>query len=243
MTNPTSWPRAILLDFYGTVVEEDHAVVGRICTAIAKASPTEATATEISSHWGREFGQSCFESAGATFRSQRELARLSLQAVLKYYEANLDSDALSQIEFEYWPRPTIYPESREVLAQCKIPICLVSNIDNADLRSALDHNDLRFDWVVTSEDCRAYKPRGEMFAKALSLLDLSAGEALHVGDSFSSDVRGARTQGIPVLWINRRRKQVPVGQDRPDYAAADLTGLLKVLRAADHRWIDPINQS
>ena len=235
MTNPASWPRAILLDFYGTVVEEDHAVVGRICAEILKASPTEATATEIASYWGRVFGQSCLESVGATFQSQREVGRLSLQSVLQHFEANLDSDALSQIEFEYWPRPTIYPESREVLARCTIPICLVSNIDNADLRSALEHNDLHFDWVVTSEDCRAYKPRGEMFVKALSLLDLSAGEALHVGDSFGSDVRGARTQGIPVLWINRRRKQVPVGEDRPDYAAADLTGLLKVLRVPGHR--------
>ena len=215
------------------MVKEDDTVIDEICRKIALASPSEATATEIASYWGHVFGQSCFESAGATFRSQRELARLSLQSVLRHFEADLDSDALSQIQFEYWPRPTIFPESREVLARCTMPICLVSNIDNADLRLALNHNDLRFDWIVTSEDCRAYKPRGEMFKKALSLLDLSPGETLHVGDSFSSDVRGASTQGIPVLWINRRGKQVPTGEDRPD-SAADLRGLLRVLRVAGH---------
>ena len=235
MTNPAAWPRAILLDFYGTVVEEDDAVVDQICTKISRASPSEATAKEIASYWGHAFRQSCFESAGATFRSQRELARLSLQSVVRHFEVDLDTEALNQIQFEYWPRPTIYPESREVLVGCKVPICVVSNIDNADLRSALDHNDLRFDWVLTSEDCRAYKPRGEMFKKALSLLDLPAGEVLHVGDSFSSDVRGAKSQGIPVLWINRRRKQVPAGEDHPDYTAANLRGLLKVLRVAGHQ--------
>jgi FMN phosphatase YigB (HAD superfamily) len=118
-----------------------------------------------------------------------------------------------------------------VLAQCQVPLCLVSNIDNADLHSALRHNSLHFEWVVTSEDCRAYKPRKEMFERALSLLGVSPEEALNVGDSFSSDVRGAQFLGIPVLWINRRNRHLPDGSQAPDYVASDLTGLLNILQA------------
>ena len=208
-------PRALLLDFYGTVVEEDAVPIGRICDKISEACLLAITAVDVGSYWSRIFAQLCSQSFGTTFRSQRELERLSLQRVLQHYKADLDGDALSHILYEYWAQPTIFPESREVLAQCRIPICLVSNIDNADLQSALRHNDLSFDWVVTSEDCRAYKPRAEVFEKALSLLDLSAGEVLHVGDSLSSDVRGAKSQGIPALWINRKKRQAPCGDEAP----------------------------
>lgn len=227
--NQSFSPRALLLDFYGTVVEEDDILIGKICDRISKASPLAVTAAKVSSYWGRMFHQMCSQSFGNTFQPQRELERLSLQRVLQHYKADLDGDALSQILYDYWAHPTIFPESREVLVQCRLPACLVSNIDNAELRSALEHNSLCFDWIVTSEDCRAYKPRGEMFQKALSLLGLPKSEILHVGDSLGSDVRGAKSQGIPVLWINRKARSVPCGDETPDYVSSDLTGLLRIL--------------
>jgi 2-haloacid dehalogenase/putative hydrolase of the HAD superfamily len=110
-----------------------------------------------------------------------------------------------------------------------LPICLVSNIDNAELDSALRYNKLHFDLIVTSEDCRAYKPRREMFEKALLLLGLSREEVLHVGDSLGSDVRGAKAWGIPVLWLNRKNRPIPTGASAPDYITADLEGLLNIL--------------
>jgi 2-haloalkanoic acid dehalogenase type II len=230
--NQSSLPRALLLDFYGTIVKEDTVPIRKICERIAEASSSAVKPAEVGSYWGRVFSQMCFQSYGKAFQLQKELERLSLKHVLQHFESDLDGEALSETLYEYWSHPTLFPESTQVLAQCKIPICLVSNIDNAELKSALKHNGLYFDQVVTSEDCRAYKPRGEMFHEALSLLGLSAGEVLHVGDSLGSDVRGARSQGIPVLWVNRRNRQAPCGEEAPDYVSADLWGLMKVLRGA-----------
>ena len=225
-------PRALLLDFYGTIVEEDTIPIRRICERIAETSPSGVEPAEVGSYWGRVFSQMCFQSWGKAFQLQKELERLSLEQVLEHFESNLDGDALSETLYEYWSHPTLFPESRPVLAQCRVPICLVSNIDNAELKSALEHNDLHFDWIVTSEDCRAYKPRGEMFHQALSLLGLSPREVLHVGDSLGSDVRGAKSAGIPVLWVNRQNRETPGGAEAPDYVSADLRGLLPVLRGA-----------
>lgn len=222
-------PRALLLDFYGTVVEEDDVPIGQICNSIAEASPLTVTSAEVGSYWGRVFGQMCAESFGNAFRPQKEVERLSLQSVLKHFECDLDPDALSQVLYEYWSHPAIYPESKGVLAQCRMPICLVSNIDNVELQSALRYHGLRFDLVVTSEESRAYKPRREMFEKALSLLGLSRDEVLHVGDSLSSDVRGAKALDIPVLWVNRRSRRTPGGEDTPDYTSTDLRGVLSIL--------------
>jgi len=226
-------PRAILLDFYGTVVAEDDVPFRKICDEISQVSNLRATAVEIAAYWSRLFHELCDRSYGARFRSQKELVLLSLKQVLQHFEAVLNAEALSQSLYEYWAHPTIFPESKEVLAKCQIPICVVSNIDNAELQSAIRHNDLRFDWVVTSEDCRAYKPRSEVFEKALSLLGLSPGEVLHVGDSLNSDVRGAKSKGIRVLWINRKKREVSHADETPDYIATDLTGLSSFLGVKD----------
>ena len=227
MTNGATWPRAILLDFYGTVVEEYS--WRNVCDGIARASSRTVTAEAVSSYWGRVFNEICVSSHGSAFKSERELVQASLESVSSHFNADLDSKALTQTLYDCWTRPPIFPESRDVIARCSVPVCLVSNIDNAVLASALRHNGLSFDLIVTSEDCRAYKPRPEMFRKALTLLSLLNRDVLHVGDSLSSDVRGARALDIPVLWINRKGRELPANREPPDYVSTDLTGILDIL--------------
>jgi len=231
MNNETIWPGAILLDFYGTVVEEDGAQIEQVCHEIARASSKSATPEEVKSYWGRIFGEMFLQSYGVAFQRERDLEQASLQKVVMHFDADLDSERLCLIVYDYWTRPVIFPESRDVLAKCNIPVCLVSNVDNADLASALRHNGLSFDLIVTSEDCRAYKPRPEPFEEALSMLGLSGEEVLHVGDSLGSDVRGAKALGIPVLWINRKEREIPAGYQQPDYVSSDLTGVLELVRS------------
>lgn len=221
------WPKAVLLDFFGTVVEEDHALIRDVAAKAAAATPL-ATAQEFAASWRQAFLELC-ACEGAEFRSQKDVDRLSLERALQRYGLDLDAGAMCEPFFSYWSRPTILPESRAVIDRCGVPICLVSNIDNAELRAALDYLDLRFDYVVTSEDCRAYKPCTPMFAQALALLGLEPADVLHVGDSFASDVRGAQAAGIPVMWINRRGRAAPERHNPPDYVARDLTGLLELV--------------
>jgi 2-haloacid dehalogenase/putative hydrolase of the HAD superfamily len=226
-------PGALLLDFYGTIVEEDDGLIAEICAQIAEASPQRVRPADIGAHWARAFGQLCAQSYGPAFRPQKELELLSLQRVLQHFECGLDPKVISQPIYAYWRHPTLFPETKTVLDRCALPVCLVSNIDNTELQSALQATSLRFDRVVTSDDCRAYKPRSEMFERALSLLGVPREAALFVGDSLGSDVRGARSAGIRVAWVNRKGRPTPVGADVPDYVWADLTGLLEVLPTND----------
>ena len=222
-------PRALLLDFYGTIVEEDDARIAAICDEIAVASAQGPTSQEVAAHWSERFAALCCESNGPRFQSQKALELLSLQDTLARYAAELDAEKLSQRLYEYWRRPPVFSEAREVLARCPIPTCLVSNIDNAELEVALAYTGFCFDAVVTSEDCRAYKPHPEPFLRALELLGLAPQETLHVGDSLQSDVRGAKGLNIPVLWVNRRGRKLPAEHDQPEFVSSDLRALLSVI--------------
>lgn len=67
-----------------------------------------------------------------------------------------------------------------------------------------------------------------MFEAALAKLGLGKEDVLHVGDSVSADVVGAKRHGIKVMWINRKKRTVD-GSTQPDYISDDLTGLLDLL--------------
>lgn len=221
------WPKAILLDFFGTVVKEDY--VPKICEKISASSSMKPDVAEIRLFWSNSYAELCSQSVGPLFKTQKELERIILQNILQRFRSELDIDGLSQFLFQCWARPSIFPESKVILSQCNIPICLVSNIDNYELKSAIKYHNLNFDYVVTSEDCQSYKPNKELFDKALSLLGLNSKEVLHIGDSLSSDVAGAQLSGIPVLWVNRNNKPIPQGIPKPDFVCEDLAGLQNIL--------------
>jgi 2-haloalkanoic acid dehalogenase type II len=217
------WPQGILLDFYGTVVEEDDPVISSICRAVFEKATTghPSGAGAVGKYWSAVFADACTAAAGPTFFSQRILEHRSLLDTTN--GADLDLDSLGKQIFAYWQRPPLLPDAVEFLATVNRPVCIVSNIDRQDLEAAIAHHDIRVDLSVTSEDVRAYKPRPEPFQLALELLGLNHDDVLHVGDSLSGDVAGANALGIPVAWVNRNGKRRPptsrLAHEVPDLAA------------------------
>ena len=53
--------------------------------------------------------------------------------------------------------------------------------------------------------------RRELFEFALKNTGLSAKQVIHIGDSLSSDIKGASSVGINAIWINRTGKAVSKG--------------------------------
>jgi FMN phosphatase YigB (HAD superfamily) len=59
------------------------------------------------------------------------------------------------------------------------------------------------DHLVTSEEVCCSKPEPGIFHEALLRANASAGEAVMLGDSWPSDVEGARSVGVRPVWLNR----------------------------------------
>ncbi|MDF1488327.1 HAD family hydrolase [Tessaracoccus caeni] len=193
--------RGILLDFYGTVVEEDDLVIRGIAQKIASVCP-DWPQREIAQLWGSEFTSAVSSSHGDAFRTQRELAVASLASVLDRTACRLDPLELCAEQFTHWQRPALRPGAREFLASCTLPICVVSNIDRADLDAGMRHIGIALPMTITSEEARSYKPRAEMFEMGLSRLELEPHQVLHIGDSLSSDIAGANALNIDAAWVS-----------------------------------------
>ena len=113
--------------------------------------------------------------------------------------------------FDHWVKPPIFEDSKEFFEKSPVPIYIVSNIDTDDINRAIEYHELKPAGVFTSEDARAYKPRKKLFKLALDKTGLAPEEVIHIGDSISSDVKGASALGIKTLWLNRFGKEIPEG--------------------------------
>jgi 2-haloacid dehalogenase len=198
----------LLLDFYGTVVEDDDAIMDEIADRVAAGATVPVSGREVRAAWDGEYDAAAY---APRFRSLRDCAVLSLGAVLAEVGHPGDPDALCVALLSYGRTPPLRPGTREFLSSVTVPICVVSDVDREVIGAAMAYRGLSFTAVVTSEDVGAYKPDPAMFRRGLAALGLTPDEVVHVGDSIDADVRGAHAAGIRAAWINRWGRAVPEG--------------------------------
>lgn len=207
--------KAFFLDFYGTVVHEDGEVIKKITEIIWNTGKVE-NKSDIGSFWWNDFQEMFYNSYGDKFETQRVLERKSLEHTLAQFCSSANAEELSNYMFEHWVKPPIFEDSKTFFENSPIPIYIVSNIDRDDIMAAIKYHSLTPAGVFTSEDARAYKPRKELFELVLNETGLAANEVIHIGDSISSDVKGAAALNIKTLWLNRFGKNVPNGVESID---------------------------
>ena len=71
-----------------------------------------------------------------------------------------------------------------------------------------------FEQIFTSARLGFAKPHPEIFTRALAGMNITADQAIHVGDSYKADVVGANRVGIQPLWL-RRPQKLPLYADHP----------------------------
>jgi putative hydrolase of the HAD superfamily len=117
--------------------------------------------------------------------------------------------------------------------QCKV--ALISNFTYAPVI----HRSLRklglnefFVAVAVSEEVGWRKPNSRIFHHVLSRLQISAHEAVYVGDSPIEDIRGAKEVGLKTIFVSSQfndLKDLEESQQIPDHIAKDLSSICLVL--------------
>ncbi len=107
----------------------------------------------------------------------------------------------------------------------RVPVAIVTNNRTAEQEEKLAVLGLAdyVDALIISESVGVSKPDPAIFRIALEAVDAAPREAVMVGDSWASDVLGARASGIRAVWFNRFRAPRPPG-DR-SISVAELTSL------------------
>ena len=141
-------------------------------------------------------------------------------------EAELEGFARSVGE---WPA---FPDSASVLKALgqRYRLAVVSNVDDDLFAASARRLGVAFDWVITAEQARSYKPSPGNFLLAIERIGLPRDRILHVAQSLYHDIAPASALGLSTVWVNRRRGQpgpgaTPAAQANPDLEVPDLRTL------------------
>ncbi|MBQ8100913.1 MAG: YjjG family noncanonical pyrimidine nucleotidase [Paludibacteraceae bacterium] len=117
-------------------------------------------------------------------------------------EARTMGDEFLQLTNRYF---RLLPGAEETVRHlaARYPLTIVSNGFTEVQYTKIRLSGLQdcFRHVVLSEETGWQKPNPLIFSRALDLNGLQAEDVLMVGDSWNSDIQGARNAGIDQLWI------------------------------------------
>ncbi len=119
-----------------------------------------------------------------------------------------------------WPA---FPDSAAALGRLKARFRLgvLTNCDD-DLFAASNRRlGVEFDWIVTAEQARGYKPRLANFDLLFERLALPRERMLHVAQSLFHDHVPAKALGLTTVWIDRRHDRAGFGATPPAEAIPD----------------------
>jgi 2-haloacid dehalogenase len=135
-----------------------------------------------------------------------------------------------------WPAFSDSALALQALQQ-KYKLAVISNIDDASFKVSAQQLAINFDWVITAQRVRSYKPALRNFELALAEIGLPPGKVLHIAQSLYHDIAPAQALGLSTVWVNRRQDQkghgaTPPAEAQPDFIVPDLKTLVTQLGLA-----------
>lgn len=91
--------KAVFLDFYGTLVHEDDAVLPLIYRRIVEGACSAITHREIGDYWWKLFSRACEESYETCFKTQRSLAIKTLSETIHFFYSNCTAEEIIAAQF------------------------------------------------------------------------------------------------------------------------------------------------
>jgi putative hydrolase of the HAD superfamily len=224
--------RAVLLDFYCTLVDLSDPVRSRGFDDFARRLGLPLGPGELYRRYVEMISSEPTEDAAAGFVPYRTSWLSAGRRLLAPFSREPAAEQFADVYAQMHATAVIFPEVRDavrVLAR-HFRTGVVANADHDYLMRCLDHNGLRFDLVVDSETAGCYKPEPRIFQRACEALSVPVGDAVMVGDTPETDIRGAHQAGLRAVWLNRDHRDWPANLVRPDAIIEALGQLPRSLR-------------
>jgi 2-haloacid dehalogenase len=151
-----------------------------------------------------------------------------LKNVVKKIGSHLGFTPTSE-ELEYFPQSIEdwgpFPDTVDALKRLKnkYKLAVISNIDDDLFVHSAKHLQVEFDWVITAQQVKSYKPSLRNFHTAIERIGLPTAKILHTAQSLYHDISPAKSMGLSAVWINRRHDTKGFGATPPSVASPDLT--------------------
>ena len=199
--------KAVFIDYMGTTVDEHSSEMAEIVRRICKNSnihdPKQVQRFILDNRRQYE-ADSCLDA----YLTQDEIVDRLISDMVEQIGLTDEPTALRGLIRSHWVNAPVFADARIFFERCPVPIYIITNIGLPYMEQALRRNELKAAGVISADAARAYKPHREIFDEALRISGCTSDKVVHIGDSYDTDVVGARGVGIrPVLLLRGRARQ------------------------------------
>jgi phosphoglycolate phosphatase len=216
------WPRAVIFDLDGTLVDSAPDIAAALNVALRQAGLKALPLDLVTS----------FVGGGARLLIERGLVACGEAADEGRIEV-VYSEFLAAYEREPARLTTVYPGAIEVLERLMsegVQLGICTNKPEGLTTAVLERLSLAayFASIVAADGRLPLKPAPGMLRKALDVLGVTAGHAVMVGDS-TADAGVAKAAGVRSIILEHGYSQIPVSSLGADVVIAGFDGLLTCL--------------
>ena len=168
------------------------------------------------------------------YRSILETVVLGFGQRLGFTPTAVQVRSLPESLRDWLPFPDTVSALRRLKSRYKLVI--LSNVDDDLFGYSAKRMEVRFDQVITAQQCRSYKPALNNFRTAMQRLGVGPDAILHCAESRLHDIAPARELGIANVWVNRHAARPGTsasgsGTAIPDLEVPDMRTLADLVEA------------
>jgi 2-haloacid dehalogenase len=205
---------ALTFDCYGTLIDWESGLLEAFSLALSGSYDRDDLLRRFATHETRL-------EAGPYLSYQGVLAK-TLRAIAQELEeepSEAQVAAFAQSVKEWRP----FADSPAALAQlgARFRLGVITNCDDDLFAASNTRLGVTFDWVITAQQVRSYKPADANFLAAFERLAIPRERILHVAQSLFHDHVPAKRLGLQTVWIDRRAGRQGIGATPPAGAIPD----------------------
>lgn len=214
-------PRLVMFDLDGTLIDSVPDLAAAVDRMLAQLNRPPAGVEQVRTWVGNGVRVLVRRALAGSIDHEAVSEQDTEQALAIFMELYADSHALT----------ALYPGVRETLKWLKsqgIEMALITNKPGRFVGPLLDEMRIGryFRWIISGDTLPQQKPDPAGLNVVMQMAEVSAAEAVFVGDS-SSDVRAAKAAGVPCIAMrygyNHGR---PIEEEEPALVIDDLRELL-----------------
>lgn len=208
----------LTFDCYGTLIDWETGILA----ALRSAGPEGWLSSD--EELLERFAVHEAEAERGEYRPYREVLERAARGVARDSGVELTDDTARRFGGSVgdWPAFEDSPDALRRLAG-RYRLGVVTNCDEDLFAASNQRLGVRFDWVITAERVRSYKPNPRHFEVALETIGLSSDRILHVAQSLFHDHVPAKRLGLKTVWIDRRADRPGSGATPPAQSEPDAT--------------------
>ena len=227
--------RLITFDCYGTLIDWENGMLAALRPLLSRGrnGVSDSQILEL-------YGEIEAELEAGPYLPYRQVLAQAAQEIGHRVETEISAEggsAFAESLSRWKPFIDTVPALQSLATRFQLGI--ISNVDDdlfVETRKKLAA--VEFDFVVTAQQMRSYKPSHKNFEEAIRRSGLSKDQILHAGQSLYHDIAPANALGIQNVWVNRPSIRPGSGAARPgtatpNYEVHSLAELSALLNAGN----------